>query len=482
MKDAAGRLEEARLLIQAGQPRRALTLLDKVSAVVPDAQPAVDPPLAARLHLLRADALFETGEYSQSAAEAAAAAACAERAGDMSTIVLASVFKARSAYQFGSYTVCEREGEAALARAVEWGDPLLVSRACQILVIVHGARRQFAQATRYGEQALAAARRAGHGVQEGRILNTIAQTELGIALAHLHPHGHGHPSSLEPHEIGSQRDRLFAARDILQRAMALTDTPEEAALFNMVEANLQRVRILLGEARETLPILRRKLRTMQEQGRRHYEISLRQFYAWALRVAGHPDEALVQIDAALGLCRKGRNATRIVEFLHYDRSLVQAALGNAAEALKSYQRYKQFAAAWSVGPGAGSGSSAAADALKPSRPGRVLEPFYVKRADRLLRESEGAKLSTDELAARCGVSTRTLQLGFRQFRGVSPVAHARNLRLERSHHALKAGDGSVSEIAARHGFGSLTTFSIEYRRRFGETPRETLARSRQRAG
>jgi AraC-like DNA-binding protein len=213
---------------------------------------------------------------------------------------------------------------------------------------------------------------------------------------------------------------------------------------------------------------------MQEQGRRHYEISLRQFYAWALRVAGHPAESLVQIDAALGLCRKGRNATRIVEFLHYDRSLVQAVLGNHAEALKSYQRYKQFAAAW----GAGSGSSAAADALQPSRPGRVLEPFYVKRADRLLREADGARFTTDKLAQLCGVSTRTLQLGFQQFRGVSPVAHARNLRLERSHQALKTGEGSVSAIAQRHGFGSLTTFSIEYRRRFGETPRETLARSR----
>ena len=197
-------------------------------------------------------------------------------------------------------------------------------------------------------------------------------------------------------------------------------------------------------------------------------------------MAGHPEESLAQINAALGLCRKGRNATRIVEFLHYDRSLVQAALGNHAEALKSYQRYKQFAAAWGshASPANSPGGSAAAEALRPSRPGRVLEPFYVKRADRYLREAANNKVSTDALAAMCGVSTRTLQLGFRQFRGVSPVAHARNLRLERSHLALKEGDGSVSEIAVRHGFGSLTTFSIEYRRRFGETPRETLSRAR----
>jgi AraC-like DNA-binding protein/tetratricopeptide (TPR) repeat protein len=471
VKDVAGRIEAAARLIRAGQPRRALTLLEEIRPTVP----GDDPALAANLHIQFSDAWFEVGEYSQSASEALAAESCAEQVGDHAIIVLAGVYKARAAYQFGNYSGCEREGEATLRRAEAFGDPMLVSRACQILVIVHGARRQFDQATHYGERALSAARRAGNGVQEGRILNTIAQTEIGIVLAKLHPHGHGHASSFDPHEAAAQQDKLNAARDLLLHAMKLTNTAEDAALFAMVEANLQRVRILLGEARETLPILRRKLRSMQEQGRRHYEISLRQFYAWALRVAGHPDESLVQIDAALGLCRKGRNATRIVEFLHYDRSLVQAALGNHAEALKSYQRYKQFAAAWSTGPG----TSAAADALQPSRPGRVLEPFYVKRADRLLRESFGTKLTTDKLAELCGVSTRTLQLGFRQFRGVSPVAHARNLRLERSHQALKLGDGSVSEIAARHGFGSLTTFSIEYRRRFGETPRETLARSRQ---
>lgn len=470
MKDAASRLDEAQRLIRAGQPRRAFMVLETLCASIADN----DSALAAALHIHLSDACFELGEYSQSAAEAGLAETCAKRAGDAAIIILAGVNKARAAYQFGSYSVCEREGEAALAQAETNGDALLISRACQILIIVHGARRQFAQATRYGEQALAAARRAGDAVQEGRILNAIAQTELGITLARLHPHGGGHASSLDPHETAAERDRLIAARDLLITAMRLTHTPEDAALFTMVEANLQRVRILLGEARATLPVLRKKLRVMQEQGRRHYEISLRQFYAWALRVAGHPDEALAQIDAALGLCRKGRNATRIVEFLHYDRSLTQAALGNHAEALKSYQRYKQFAAAWSTG----SGASAAADALKPSRPGRVLEPFYVKRADRLLREAEGAKLSTGKLAALCGVSTRTLQLGFQQFRGVSPVAHARNLRLERSHQSLKQGNGNVSEVAARNGFGSLTTFSIEYKRRFGESPRETLARAR----
>ncbi len=474
VKDAAGRIDEARRLIQAGQPRRALALLEKCRSVVTDDNAV----LATKLHIQLSDAFFEMGEYSQSANEAAAAASFAERVGDEAIIVLAGVFKARAAYQFGNYSLCEREGLGTLKRAEAFGDPLSISRACQILVIVHGARRGFDQAARFGAMALDAARRSGDGVQEGRILNTIAQTELGIVLATLHPQGHGHASSFEPDETAAQQGRLIAARDLLWAAMRLTDTGADAALHAMIESNLQRVRILLGEARLTLPILRKKLRIMQEQGRRHYEISLRQFYAWALRVAGHPEESLVQINAALGLCRKGRNATRIVEFLHYDRSLVQAALGHHAEALKSYQRYKQFAAAWSGGPSAGPGTSAAADALRPSRPGRILEPFYVKRADRYLRESTHHKLTTDALAALCGVSTRTLQLGFRQFRGVSPVAHARNLRLERSHLALKAGDGSVSEIAMRHGFGSLTTFSIEYRRRFGETPRETLSRSR----
>jgi transcriptional regulator GlxA family with amidase domain len=68
------------------------------------------------------------------------------------------------------------------------------------------------------------------------------------------------------------------------------------------------------------------------------------------------------------------------------------------------------------------------------------------------------------------VSWRTLQKAFMDFRGVTPVAHARNLRLDHAHRVLSESGAPVADVAARFGFRSPTTFSLEYRRRFGLPP------------
>lgn len=463
-------------LLRKGQPRKALTELELIKPALE--QPGLSEDLRRDWHFQYAEVLFETGEYSRSAEHARLVADLARRTGGFAVHVIAIIQEARAAYQLGRYSECQRLGEQALRLAGDQDDPILISRACLILIIVHGARRHFSEADAYGQRALEEARRSGSPVQVARILNAVAQTGIGVVLARMNPGGSGHSSSVEPEDAADHQQALQDIRHLFEEALELCDVPGEEALHEMVQSNLQRVRVMLGEAARALPFLRRKLRDMQQQGRRHYEISLRQFYAWALRASGHPEEALVQIDAALSLCRKGGNMTRIVEFLHYDRSLVQAALGNPAEALKSYQRYRQFAAAWQSGADQ---VEHEASALESARQQRLLEPFYVKRADRYLRANLAARISINELAAHCGVSPRTLQQGFKRFRGVSPVAHARNLRLEESHAALREGRCSVAEIAMRLGFGSLTTFSLEYRRRFGLSPRETLFQARRQA-
>jgi transcriptional regulator GlxA family with amidase domain len=71
------------------------------------------------------------------------------------------------------------------------------------------------------------------------------------------------------------------------------------------------------------------------------------------------------------------------------------------------------------------------------------------------------------------VSSRTLQKAFAESRGIRPVAHVRNLRLDRARDDLQTSDASVAAIAARCGFRSSTTFAIEYRKRFGVAPSRT---------
>jgi len=65
---------------------------------------------------------------------------------------------------------------------------------------------------------------------------------------------------------------------------------------------------------------------------------------------------------------------------------------------------------------------------------------------------------------------RMLENVFAKFRGITPVAHIRNMRLDHARSALRAAGGSVAEIAARYGFRSATTFTLEYRKRFGVPP------------
>jgi transcriptional regulator GlxA family with amidase domain len=64
----------------------------------------------------------------------------------------------------------------------------------------------------------------------------------------------------------------------------------------------------------------------------------------------------------------------------------------------------------------------------------------------------------------------TLENAFAEFRGVTPVAHVRNMRLDAARSALGEGRQNVSDVATRFGFGSATTFALEYRKRFGTPP------------
>jgi AraC-like DNA-binding protein len=57
----------------------------------------------------------------------------------------------------------------------------------------------------------------------------------------------------------------------------------------------------------------------------------------------------------------------------------------------------------------------------------------------------------------------------------------RRLRFEKVREALLHArqSDSVSSICGQWGFTHLGRFAVEYRRRFGETPSQTLARAKQ---
>lgn len=110
-------------------------------------------------------------------------------------------------------------------------------------------------------------------------------------------------------------------------------------------------------------------------------------------------------------------------------------------------------------------------------PAGPVRPAPVKRATDAVRARPEHPFTTAELAALARVSVRRLQESFRQYVGMSPMAYVREVRLERVHEELRAGDPdglSVGEVAWRWGFTHPGRFAAQYRARFGETPSRTL--------
>ena len=110
----------------------------------------------------------------------------------------------------------------------------------------------------------------------------------------------------------------------------------------------------------------------------------------------------------------------------------------------------------------------------------------IPRGDVLVRRFEDAieaaaveGSSVLDIATELGVPLRTLQSHVRATRGTTPTAMLRDAQLRNARSLLSAADPqreTVTSIAMQSGFAHLGRFSTEYRRRFGESPAETLRR------
>jgi AraC-like DNA-binding protein len=107
-------------------------------------------------------------------------------------------------------------------------------------------------------------------------------------------------------------------------------------------------------------------------------------------------------------------------------------------------------------------------------------PGIIRRAESYMIDHAAMDFSIPDVAAALGVSVRSLQEGFRQWRNTTPNAFLRQTRLRLVHEALLHADEStdVTAVALRHGFGHLGRFSGYYHAAFGEHPRVTLRRRR----
>jgi transcriptional regulator GlxA family with amidase domain len=109
-----------------------------------------------------------------------------------------------------------------------------------------------------------------------------------------------------------------------------------------------------------------------------------------------------------------------------------------------------------------------------------IAPRDVKRAVEFIEANLEMPVTLADVAAAAGVPGRTLLKHFRDYRGISPMEYLRQARFDKAHAALRCPEISqtVSDVAVTWGFCHMGRFSAEYRKRYGELPSETLARSR----
>jgi AraC-like DNA-binding protein len=112
---------------------------------------------------------------------------------------------------------------------------------------------------------------------------------------------------------------------------------------------------------------------------------------------------------------------------------------------------------------------------------KPIAPRDVRRAVDYIEAHLDQAITVADLVTATGVAGRTLFMHFKSFKGVSPMRYARDARLRKVRQALLRADpeASVTDIALNAGFTHMGRFSVTYRRRFGESPSDTLRSHKQ---
>jgi len=102
-------------------------------------------------------------------------------------------------------------------------------------------------------------------------------------------------------------------------------------------------------------------------------------------------------------------------------------------------------------------------------------PPRMHEAKKAIDRSFGdANLTVGQLAEQAGVSETYFRREFRECFGTSPSSYLKKIRIENARLLLSTGYCTVSEVAVRCGFQSLSYFSYEFHRLTGHTPTEAM--------
>lgn len=351
-----------------------------------------------------------------------------------------------------------------------------------LVALVHLARRQdrFDEGLKLGEKLLPIARRFDHERILVNSLNALGGIHFALA-AKLHPvasEDH-HLTALHPTDTPIIRDHCEKAMTMLAEAATLASREGDDYLTAMLGSNLAQLQVLLGRPLEALPAMHAFLSHNRKSGNRYMECDCVMGIGWAQWAAGDFQQAEKSLMAALQIA-ESTTTTDQLHMIHYDLSRVLEALRKPAAALQHYREYARLrmrthrvAQHAALAATTTDGKSSAVTAAVP----RLLEPFYLKRAERFMAAHLQGNPGIVEIAADAGVSVRTLFAAFKKYRDTTPHAELQRLRLAAAHSDLQDGEFggvTVATIAARWGFDDASRFAKSYRTQYGCTPSQTL--------
>jgi transcriptional regulator GlxA family with amidase domain len=112
--------------------------------------------------------------------------------------------------------------------------------------------------------------------------------------------------------------------------------------------------------------------------------------------------------------------------------------------------------------------------------GKAILPAHLRKATEFIDCNLSEPIKVTTIADSIGASERKLYRSFQVYLNISPIRYVKEKRLAAINKALRHAHSNetVTSIALQFGISQFGRMAAEYKRAFGESPSETLRRSR----